>query len=218
MYAAIVEILLICVLRRGNVARLRLDDLHRPDPRTGRITHIRVPPHEAKNGKAIEWPFPPESAKILEKYIRRYRPRQAAEGNPFLFPGSGNRPRHPQGIASWVSRTVARDIGVEFHMHLARHFAGWNFLRRYPGQYEVVRQALGHDDVKTTTTYYLGLEADAAAQHCDSVVLEDRRATRKIAAQAFRKGRGGLARSKSGKGTVPCNKGRGKSDSGSSGR
>ena len=36
------------------------------------------------------------------------------------------------------------------------------------------------------------LEADAAAKRFDAVVLRDREATRKLAAHAFRKGRGGL--------------------------
>jgi integrase len=91
-----------------------------------------------------------------------------------------------------VSRLVSREIGVAFNVHLARHFAAWNFLRLNPGQYEIVRQILGHKTIQTTMAHYVGLEVDAAAKRFDAVVLGDRQATRKIAAHAFRKGRGGL--------------------------
>jgi integrase len=91
-----------------------------------------------------------------------------------------------------LSKTVSREIGIEFNVHLARHFAAWNFLRLNPGHYEIVRQILGHKDIATTMAHYVGLEVDAAAKRFDAVVLGERQATKKIAAHAFRKGRGGL--------------------------
>ena len=78
-------------------------------------------------------------------------------------------------------------------MHLARHFAAWNFLRQNPGQYEVVRQVLGHRNIKVTMAHYVGLEASSAAEHFDKTVLRDRQSLGKIAKHAFRSGAGGLA-------------------------
>jgi integrase len=192
MDAVALEILLICPLRRKNLVGLRLDvHLQRPDPRSSQLTRIYLPPGEVKNKEEIDWPISPESAKLIETFIKNYRPLIAEEGNPFLFPGDKGS-RNPMGMASRISKLVTREIGVEFNLHLARHFAAWNFLRRYPGQYEIVRQILGHKDIETTRRYYLGLEKDANVRRFDSVMLEDRQATRRIAMQAFRKGRGGL--------------------------
>ncbi len=78
-------------------------------------------------------------------------------------------------------------MGVEFNVHLARHFAAWNFLRMYPGQYEVIRQVLGHSSIDVTMKYYLGLEADSAAKHFDRAILGDRQALKSTARQAYRK-------------------------------
>ena len=195
MYAVALEILLICPLRRGNVVGLRLDvHLHRPDPRKSRITHIFLPAAEVKNDEDIEWPIPPESARLIETYIRRYRPHLATGSTPFLFPGNRqDRPRCAQGIATWLSKAISREIGIDFNVHLARHFAAWNFLRQNPGHYEAVRQILGHKNIQMTMDYYVGLDVDAAARRFDAVVLGERHASRKMATHAFRKGRGGLS-------------------------
>ena len=64
---------------------------------------------------------------------------------------------------------------------------------RHPGQYKIVRQVLGHKDIKTTITFYAGDEGEAAAEHFDRTVLRDRQALRLVAAQAFKKGAGGPA-------------------------
>ncbi len=201
MHAVALEILLICPMRRNNLAGLRIDrHLHRPDPRKPRITHIFLSGGEVKNGDAIQWPIPAESAKLIETYMTRHRHHIAAPGNPFLFPASGDDPRTGQQMANWLSAAIEREIGVAFNVHLARHFAAWNFLRQNPGQYEVVRQVLGHRNIRITIAHYVGLESDSAARHFDATVLRDRQATRSIARAAFQRGIGG--RSIQGKGVI----------------
>ena len=193
MYAAALEILLICPMRRANLVGLRLDrHLHRSDPRKALITHIFIEEDEVKNGEALQWPIPVESAKLIATYLNKYRHHLTGLENQYLMPGIGNRSICPATVGAWVSRSVARYIGVEFNLHLIRHFSAWNFLRQNPGQYEVVRRALGHKTLETTIRYYVGLEADAAAKHFDTAVLRDRQATRIIAKNAFRGGRGGF--------------------------
>ncbi len=195
MYATAMEILLICPMRRSNLAGLRLDQhLHCPDPRERtKITHIFLGADEVKNDLPIEWPVPPESGKLIEKFLKRHRHHLADPDNPYLF-GSGDKQRGGQHLGEHLSGMVTRDIGVEFNVHLGRHFAAWNFLRQNPGQYEVVRQVLGHRDINVTVAYYVGLEADSAARHFDATVLRDRQASRQLANQAFRAGTGALSR------------------------
>jgi integrase len=191
MYATAMEILLICPMRRKNLAGLRLDlHLYRPDPRQRQLTHILISADEVKNERAIQWPLPAESARLIQTFITRYRPQLVNPGNPHLF-GTGDKLRSAQHLGEWLAGAVTRELGVEFNIHLARHFAAWNFLRENPGQYEVVRQVLGHRNIAVTMAHYVGLEADSAAQHFDATVLGDRRALRKVAAYAFRQGIGG---------------------------
>lgn len=193
MYATAMELLLVCPMRRGNLAGLRLDrHLHQPDPRRQRRTHIFINAGEVKNEFTISWPLPSESQKLLETYVTQHRWHLVNPGNPYLF-GIDDRQRAAQNLGEWLSQAVTEAIGVEFNAHLARHFAAWNFLRLNPGQYEVVRQVLGHHSIEVTMKYYVGLEADSAAEHFDRTVLRDRQALRSIAAHAFRKGAGGLS-------------------------
>ena len=189
MYAVAAEILLVCPMRRKNLTELRVDQhLYRPDPRLQRLTHLLIRPDEVKNDTAIEWELPNESARLIEHFITRHRPHLVEPGNPYLF-GTGGQLRSGQHLGEWLSGEITATIGVAFNVHLARHFAAWNFLRLNPGQYEVVRQVLGHSSVDMTIRYYVGLEADSAARHFDATVLRDRHALRLTAHQAYRERR-----------------------------
>jgi len=44
-------------------------------------------------------------------------------------------------------------------------------LDRHPGQYEVVRQLLGHKDIKTTIAFYAGAESASAARYYHCTIL-----------------------------------------------
>ena len=193
MYAVAMEMLLICPMRRGNLAALRLDQhLLQPDPRRHRYTHILINAGEVKNEQSISWPLPAESQKLLEAYVTRHRRHLVTPGNPYLF-GIEDKARNAQFLGEWLAREVTKATGAEFNVHLARHFAAWNFLRMNPGQYEVVRQVLGHRNIQTTIAHYVGLEANSAAEHFDRMVLQDRQALRPMATHAFRQGTGGLS-------------------------
>ncbi len=55
--------------------------------------------------------------------------------------------------------------------HRFRHAAAKIFLDRNPGQYEVVRQFLGHKDIKTTIAFYAGTESASAARYYAQTIL-----------------------------------------------
>ena len=56
------------------------------------------------------------------------------------------------------------------HPHLFRHLSGLLFLKANPGQYEPVRQLLGHKNIQTTVTFYAGFETDAAMRQYGQVI------------------------------------------------
>lgn len=190
LIAAEIEILLICLLRLKNLRLLELDrHLRRQGPCGRRISHIVIQPHETKNSSPVEWPVPPETARVLETYLRRYRPTLAAPSNAYLFPGRGTAPRSDAGIAKGIIDTVARRIGVRVNVHLFRHFAAWLYPKNHPGEYEIVRRALGHRSITTTVAFYCGLEAEAAARRFDGVVLAERARTRALLGRRKKKER-----------------------------
>ena len=185
MYAAALEVLLFLPLRRMNLLQLKLDsNLRRPSPNAF-INEIYIPAHKVKNRTTIRWPVEVASARVLETYIRKYRPLLAKPGNDFLFPGIGERHRDAAEFGDQLSKRVAREISAEFNCHLVRHFAVVRYLRKNPGAYEVAANILGHKSPQTTQKFYCGLELDAAARHSNALLFEERQATKTLALGAY---------------------------------
>jgi hypothetical protein len=114
MYAVAMEVLLICPMRRKNLAELRLDQhLYRPDPRRKRLTHLLIDAADVKNSNAIQWPIPPESARLMDAFVSRHRPNLVEPGNPYLF-GTGDKLRSAQHLGEWLAAAVTEAIGVGF--------------------------------------------------------------------------------------------------------
>ncbi|MBV9748210.1 MAG: site-specific integrase [Acetobacteraceae bacterium] len=185
MYAVALEILTICPMRRGNLAALRLDRHLRRAQAGAPVSEIFLAGDEVKNGETIHWPLPPDSAQLIETYLRHHRPHLAEPGNPFLFPaGDGHGARLAQSLSDALKAIVERETGAAFNLHLMRHLAVYQFLRAFPGQYEVVRRLLAHRTVATTRAFYAGLEARFAARQFDDLVRQARRDTRLLAGGA----------------------------------
>lgn len=187
MYAAAIEILLICPLRRGNLVRLTLDrQLRRPSPRA-LITDLLVPAAEVKNREAVTWRIEPHTARVLETYITRHRPHLVEPGNRYLFPGEKEGThRNETEFAAEMTRRVEWELGVEFHPHLVRHFAVWRWLRQNPGQYETAARMLGHRSTAMLRDAYSNLEFDSVARHSNGILTGERDQTRALAAVAFK--------------------------------
>jgi integrase len=64
-----------------------------------------------------------------------------------------------------TSRTLSRQItdriekgfGLRTTAHQFRHAAAAIFLKDHPGDYETIRQLLGHRNIQTTMNFYVGL-------------------------------------------------------------
>jgi integrase len=55
-------------------------------------------------------------------------------------------------------------------VHQFRHAAGALILQHRPGEYELVRQLLGHRNVQTTINSYIGLETIQASEIFGKIV------------------------------------------------
>ena len=190
LFAVALEMLTICPMRRENLATLRLDtDLVRADPRQGLITGIYITADRVKNGVPIEWPIAVETGQLLQLYLTRFRPVMAEPGNPYLFPGTGQRHKSAHDLAVQLTKNVEKDIGVEFNLHVMRHLAVALYLKASPGSYEIVRQVLGHRSINTTKTFYAGLESVTAAELFSTVMQAQRAATQVAGQMAFQRPR-----------------------------
>ena len=185
MFALAIEILLFVPLRRENLVGLHVDrDFIRSGPRQ-RITEILIQGSETKNGEIFHWGVADSIVELIELWMKNFHPVLAESDNRFVFPGAGGTSRDACEFGNYLGELVEREVGAEFNMHVARHFAVVRYLRKHPGQYAVVSKLLGHKDVRTTINFYCGLEAEAAARLVNKTVLDDRNSTRNLAAQAY---------------------------------
>jgi len=171
--ALAIDILTVAPLRLGNLARLTLDKhIQRSRPGRNGVVHLVIDAQEVKNNQALEFELPPETVNLLRLYLEEYRPRLTTSDNLWLFPGRGNSFKVPAALGKQISDTVAKEIGLEIHPHLFRHAMAKLFLDQNPGQYEVVRQVLGHSAMNTTVSFYAGGEGVSAARHFDRTILQ----------------------------------------------
>jgi integrase len=176
--ALAIELLLMCPIRRRNLANLNVDrHLHWTRSAREAACHLAIPAEEVKNQVPIEFELPPEATRILRLYLDRYRPLLAGNTCPWLFPGrdgAGHKVLH--ALSSQISGAIFRETGLKVHVHQFRHFAAKLHLDHRPGEYELVRRLLSHKSIDTTTRAYTGLETASAVRHYDQKIIELREA------------------------------------------
>jgi integrase len=167
--AVAIAIELVIPLRIDNLAGLRIDrHLHRH----GETLLLSIPAAKTKNGSAIDAELPPRLVRVLDIYMRVYRPRLAGADSPWLFPGEAGGRRQTGGFGSQLSRFIHRETGIRMTPHQFRHLAAKLYLDVHPGDYETVRRLLGHKNVATTIRFYQELSKLMASQRYNEIVTE----------------------------------------------
>ena len=172
--AVAIAILLYCPLRRRNLASVHLDrNLQRPGD--GRVFLV-FEPDQVKNERRIEFELPGVVVSLIDRHLATRSPRLCPPGTPWLFPKrDGSCPMDLNLLAENVCRTIRRETGIEFNMHLFRHLAAMLWLDAQPGAYEVVRRLLGHSEVSRTISAYAGFEAGTATRLFAGVIEKARK-------------------------------------------
>lgn len=169
--ALAVEILLMAPMRLANLATLELERHVQWTRSPGRtVVHIVLPGREVKNGLDLTYELPEPTVQLLELYLREYRPALLSGPNRFLFPGRGEGHKAPGWLAKQVTARVHAETGLSINVHLFRHIAGKIALMEMPGDYESVRQLLGHRSLATTVEHYTGVERAANLRRYDALV------------------------------------------------
>jgi integrase len=168
--ALAIELLLNAPVRVKNLPSIELER-HLVKIGGGRA-HLRFPAYEVKNANDLEFPLMDETIELLDLYLCAWRPLLCHGDNPFLFPG--DRPARPKGealLSGQIKALVFAHTRLDMPAHRFRHAAGKIHLDRHPGEYEVVRQLLGHRNISTTIAFYAGAESASAARHYARTIL-----------------------------------------------
>jgi integrase len=116
---------------------------------------VSIPGSEVKNGQPHDFELSVPVAAMLRKYRDHYRPALAeAQGSTLLFPGRNGGHKHHVTLSQQLCSLVRKRTGIILNPHLYRHIAAYIYLRAHPGDFETVRQLLGHTSIDTTRRFY----------------------------------------------------------------
>jgi integrase len=168
--ALLVELLLVVPMRMSNLVGLRIGTQLLRTPQGALF--LTLASKEVKNGQPLECELPDATARMIDRYVERYRPLLGGDSANWLFPGrQAGRPKSHDSLREQITQVLAERCGVAMHPHLFRHFAAMLTLQRDPAAYGLAQRILGHRQLSTTTSFYTGLETPRALQHYHQTVL-----------------------------------------------
>lgn len=170
--ALAIELFLMTALRVKNLATLSLDDNIQWSRSSKRgVCHIVIDGRHVKNGEDRDFELEGQTVELLTIYLDRFRPTLAPATCRWLFARrDGAGPVHPVVLARRITVVIQKRTGLTINVHLFRALGAKIYLDQNPGGYEVVRRALGHRHLSTTTAAYTGMEAISAAKHFDQTI------------------------------------------------
>jgi integrase len=121
----------------------------------------------------LEYPLESYLTKLIDEYIHDFRPTLLRGRNEdCLFPGLRQGPKGEVAFSGQISKRIIKYTGIKMTAHQFRHAAGALILKRRPGEYELVRQILGHRSIRTTINCYIGLDSIHASEIFTRIVMD----------------------------------------------
>jgi integrase len=172
--AIAVAIETVAPVRLANLTSIRLGvDLTKPDgPNSNYWLHFS--PEDTKNNVRLQFIFKEYLTELIDEYVRDFWPtlvRGRIEDH--LFPGLREGAKRKDSFGDQISKYIYKAIGLKMSVHQFRHAAGAIILKNRPGEFELVRQILGHRSISTTMRCYVGLETIQASEIFTNMVVAE---------------------------------------------
>jgi integrase len=172
--ALAIDFLLHVPLRMENLAALNFEKhLHWPQGR-GKPALLVFGVDETKNEVRLEYEIPAVLAERLQVYRNEIAPAVTGKRPDAVFVSWSGKPRTQAALTVAIEKTIRRHLGVKLTPHQFRHLAAKIILDANPGAYELVRQMLGHRNMKTTTNFYAGIDTRRAGRAHADLLMEIR--------------------------------------------
>jgi integrase len=168
--ALAVAILSYMPMRLQNLASLTFD-VHlfmREAPRA--ISSLELSANEVKNRREAAFDIPPYVARMLIEYRNRIAPKIIGCRPSRLFVNADGSPKTKWTVAWTIRMYLKRRAGITISSHQFRHLAAMMILNIEPGNFESVKQLLGHASLLTTVNAYTGIDTRRAARHHQRLV------------------------------------------------
>jgi integrase len=171
--ATAIAIFTFAPIRLGNLIAIRLEEnLIRPGGPDSPYWLV-FPDYDVKNRVTLQFKLQPELSELIDEYINDYRPvLLRGSKDLWLFPGQKCEIKTSRTLSLQVTDRVIKATGLRITVHQFRHAAAAIFLKHRPGQYELVRQMLGHRSIQTTMNFYVGLENIQATEIFGDIIKQ----------------------------------------------
>jgi integrase len=192
MHAVAIELLLHVPVRIGNLTQTEIGknllEVRRGKERRYQLVFSTA---ETKNSEPVEAEISLQSAELLEHYMKHFRQVLGEPGSNRLFTGARREDgvRASGAFSTSLTEFILKETGLNMHMHLFRHLAGYFYLARNPDDIETVRRLLGHRSTATTLRSYASLRTDLAFRRYDALIAERRSEAQISLPKGSRKGR-----------------------------
>ncbi len=187
--AVAIAILIYAPMRISNLTGLALGvNVFMPSG-NDRETLIELDAATMKNREPFTIVLPKSVTAMLRAYETMAREVWAASNRHLFINCDGTR-KATAGVAHIIQRTLQKRLGVKMTPHQFRHLAAKILLDAEPGAYEGVRQLLGQKNLKTTVTYYAGLDTKRAGRmHAEAIErrLAQRASSKRATGKPFRR-------------------------------
>jgi integrase len=171
--AVAIAILAVAPVRLANLVAIKLGtNLIKPGG-PGSNYWLTFPDYDVKNRVTLEYPLERYLTRMIDEYVHDFRPiLLRGRKDDWLFPGQRGGAKAGTLFSGQITHRIYQTTGLRITVHQFRHAAGALILRSRPGEYELVRQLLGHRNVQTTINAYIGLENIHASEIFSRIVIE----------------------------------------------
>ena len=171
--AVAIAILTFAPIRLGNLVQHQA----RPEPHQAGRPELAVPagfPHyDVKNRVDLDFPFDDILTALINEYVHEFRPALLRGSNAsWLFPGVAGEPKTGNMFSTQITERIQKATGLRITAHQFRHAAAAIYLKERPGDYETVRRFLGHRNIQTTISFYIGLQTTQATVEFGKIVRQ----------------------------------------------
>jgi integrase len=135
----------------------------------GAISTLELNPEEVKNESVIGFDIPSHLAKMLIEYRENLAPAHIGHRPTRLFVHTDGTPKAQSTVAYLIGTYAKRRAGITLTPHQFRHLAAKIMLDANPGNFEGVKQVLGHKNLKTTMIY-AGMNSRRAGRHHQGLI------------------------------------------------
>jgi integrase len=172
--ALAIDVLIHAFLRMHNLSVLTYDRHLHWTQGQGKPVLLSLGADETKNREKIELELPAVLGDRLWKFRHSIAPRVIGSKPDRIFVTRAGTPRGQKTLALAIGNIVRRRLGVRLTPHQFRHIAAKIYLDQNPGGFELVRQLLGHKNLKTTIGAYAGINTKRAGRAHAKLIMQIR--------------------------------------------